>query len=34
MRRIVASEYEELDDVTTLAEPAMVEQRVTAHREG
>ena len=34
LRQIAASEYDDLGDVTTLAEPAVVEQLVAAHREG
>jgi len=32
LRKIAAGEYEELGDITTLAEPAVVEQLVEAHR--
>jgi acetyl-CoA synthetase len=32
LRKIAAGEYEELGDITTLAEPAVVEQLVAAHR--
>src|SRR6187455_1168417 len=32
LRKIAAGEYEELGDITTLAEPAVVEQLVDAHR--
>jgi len=34
LRKIAAGEYEELGDITTLAEPAVVEQLVDAHRAG
>jgi acetyl-CoA synthetase len=34
LRQIAAGEYEELGDITTLAEPAVVEQLVEAHRAG
>ncbi|MEE2775599.1 MAG: acetate--CoA ligase [Acidobacteriota bacterium] len=34
LRKIAASEYDELGDVSTLAEPAVVEQLVLAHRAG
>ena len=33
LRRIAASEYEELGDVVALAEPAVVEPLATANRE-
>jgi acetyl-CoA synthetase len=32
LRKIAAGEYDELGDITTLAEPGVVEQLVTAHR--
>ena len=34
LRKIAAGEYEELGDITTLAEPAVVEKLVDAHRAG
>jgi acetyl-CoA synthetase len=34
LRKIAAAEYDELGDVTTLAEPAVVEQLVADHRAG
>ena len=32
LRKVAASEYDELGDITTLADPAVVEQIVSAHR--
>ena len=33
LRKIAAGEYEELGDITTLADPGVVEQLVVAHRQ-
>jgi acetyl-CoA synthetase len=33
LRRIAAAEYQDMGNVTTLAEPSVVEQLISAHEE-